>query len=149
MITWQIVIKDEMSLAGDSLVSLLNVVTSDWRDSLVRVYHLEGSFDPRSIQRSIGSSAVPVTVFASLIRGKVQIDWATLLVARDSSLDLPKQVGRGLVPTLVDGLVLVRAVDGTFMDVATNNSAMREKIVNAYPSGRISEVAEGDIEWPE
>ena len=149
MTNWQIVIKDEMALAGDSLVSLLNVVTSDWRDSVVRVYHLEGSFDPRSIQRSVGSSAVPTAEFASCIRGKAQIDWATLLVARDSSLGLPEQVGRELVPTLVDGLVLVRAVDGTFMDVATNSPTMREKIVKAYPSGRVSEVADGDVEWPE
>lgn len=145
----QIVIRDESCLSGDAFAALLDVVTGEWLSSVVRLYHLEGSFDPRAIQKQVQRGAMSPSAFASFVRGKAQIDWATVLVARDSSLTMPAQVGRGHVPTLIDDLVLIRGVDGTFIDIITSSRAIHEKIVQTYPTCSVTDVAEQGIEWPE
>lgn len=145
----QIVVRDLSCLSGDSLAALLDVVTGEWPSAAIRLYHLEGSFDPRAIEKQIQRGVMSPRAFASFVRGKAQVDWATVLVARDSSQPMPEQIGRGHVPTLIDDLVLIRGVDGTFIDIITSSRAIHEKVVQAYPGCSVTDVAEQGIEWPE
>lgn len=145
----QIVIRDESCVSGDSFAALLMVATGKWPSAVVRLYHLEGTFDRRAIQRQIQRGVMSPSAFASFIRGKSQIDWATVLVARDSSMATPTLIGRGYVPTMSDNMALIRGVDGTFMDIITSDRAICEEIAQTYPNCQISDVGVLDVEWPE
>jgi hypothetical protein len=145
----QIVVHDPSCISGDSLAALFDVVTGEWPGAVMRLYHLEGAFDPRAIEKQIQKGVMPPREFASFIRGKAQVDWATVLVARDSSQVMPVQIGRGHVPALIDDLILIRGVDGTFIDIITPSRAIQEKVVMAYPGCSVNDVAEHSIDWPE
>jgi hypothetical protein len=147
--SWQVVISDPSCIQGAAVIRLIEVVCAKWLNPIIRVYHLEGSVDRQSLGPLFKEGGVPLNMFAFHLGDVKQIDWGTMLVARAQPAQFPAIVDRNHPPTLNDGLVLIRCVDGSFLDVVTSSQSSRERIARAYSSCQVRELPENELEWPE
>lgn len=147
---WQIVLEGFDNLGGQPLSEFIVRMARNARLEFVSLAHLEGAGFLDPIRRIEGKAFVRVEEFVPVLSQLIQVDWATLVFSKTGleNTDVDDYRGR-FARLLVDGLTVVRCVDGQFIYVYTGDDVVKEFICRNYECQTIDKHAPQSFEWPE
>ncbi len=147
---WQIVLEGFDNLRGKPFSELIVCITRNASLKFVSLTHFEGAGILNPIRRFEERAFFRVEEFVPAISQLIQVDWATLVLSKaglekTAADDYEARFAR----LLVDGLTVVRCVDGQFVYIYTGDNVVKEYVCENYECQTIDRHAPQSFEWPE
>ena len=147
---WQIVLEGFDNLSGESLSEFISSIARNTSQRFVSLTFFEGAGILEPIQRFQGEGFIHVEELVRAVSQLIQVEWATLVFSKTGleKSDYNDYEAR-FARFLVDGLTVVRFVDGQFVYIYTGDDALKEYVCRQYEFESMDKRAPESFEWPD
>jgi len=146
---WQIVLEGFDNLSGEALSEFIENITSYAGLKFFWLPEFEGSGVLEPIYRFERAKSARIEKLLPVVKHLIQVEWATFVFSK-TGLEKPEDddFDARYARLLVNGLTVVRFVDGQYVYVYTGDDVLKEHFCRHYECQSIDKLAPPSFEWP-